>query len=98
MRDLPIRNLSSINVSAWVRAKAAIPKATLIVTIDSIGGAVKYGRFPLKDFEPSRDQWTEVKGTLDVPSNLHPDFFLKVYLFNAGREKVDIDDIRIEVN
>jgi len=97
LRDFPVQNVKIINASAWVRTKSLPSKATLIVTIDSVGGAVKYMGLPLKDFVTAPDQWTEIKGSLEAPESLHPDFFLKVYLYNVGKENVDIDDIRFEI-
>jgi hypothetical protein len=97
VKDLPIQNPKTINASAWVRTKSLETKATLIVTIDSIGGAVKYMGIPFINFVTAPDQWTEIKGTLEIPANVNADNFLKVYVNNVGKESVDIDDILIEV-
>jgi hypothetical protein len=97
IKDIPVKNLKTVNASAWVRTKTIDTKATLIVTIDSIGGAVKYMGIPFINFVTAPEQWTEIKGTLEVPANVNPENFLKVYVNNVGKESADIDDVKIEV-
>jgi hypothetical protein len=98
LKNIDVQNISSINLSAWVRTKTVPSKAVLVVTIDSTGGPVKYMGIALKDevFNPS--EWTEIKQRFDdIPSGLNPNDVLKVYLLNSGKESVDIDDIRFKV-
>jgi hypothetical protein len=98
IKDLPKPDFKKLNISAWVRSASLDSKASLIVSIDSQSGSVKYVGISLLDFAIEPNKWTEIKGTLEAPANVSPDNVLKVYLYNAGKEKVDIDDIRFDLN
>jgi hypothetical protein len=96
--DLPLQNLKTVNASAWIRTKSLDTKASFVLTIDSAGGSLAYKSVPLKDFITEPNKWTEVKGTLEVPNNANPNYILTIYLYNAGKESVDLDDILFEIN
>jgi hypothetical protein len=98
LKNLEVSNLTSIKISAWVRAKSIPSKAVLVVTIDSATGPVKYMGIGLKDAVFNANEWTEIKETFsDIPSGLNLDNKLKIYLNNAGKEQIDIDDVRFEL-
>jgi hypothetical protein len=98
IKNLGVPNLSSIKISAWVRVRSIPSKAVLVVTIDSAKGPVKYMGIGLKDAVFNSNEWIEIKETFsDIPSGLNPDLKLKIYLNNACKENVDIDDVRFEL-
>jgi hypothetical protein len=97
IKDLPKPDFKTLDISAWARAKDISSMAALVIAIDTIGGNVKYMGIPLSDFILEADKWTEIQGTFTAPENLQPGFQLKIYLYNQGKESVDIDDIKFEL-
>jgi hypothetical protein len=97
VRDLPTPHFKTIEFSAWVRTPSIGTKAALVMSLDSDKGNVKYMGVQAKDFVTEANKWTQINGTFDAPENVDPNLFLKLYVYNAGKESVDVDDVKFEL-
>lgn len=83
-----------INVTMWIYAPQANPKATLVVDINS-NGKSKYWRNSALNGVTDAKEWKKMSATFDLPSNLDIKDELKIYVWNPDKQELYIDDLDI---
>jgi hypothetical protein len=98
-KEISDRLLKKAKVSFWVFLPDAMSKAKLVMQIDQPDKKNLFWTAKnIEDFVKTPGQWTEVKFEFSFVNKdfLLPQNIIKIYSWNIGKDKIFIDDIRIE--
>ena len=88
-----------LKASFWRYTDQADAEATLVVAITRPNGSVYFwgGIGQLKDKQnEQKNEWKKMEGAVDLPIINTEQNTIKIYLWNTGKKRIFIDDIKIE--
>jgi len=89
-------NASLIKISAEIFPLGSSTKARLVVQIDSAGIVYDYNAFGFNEYA-EENRWTHVQFSCNIPRPKSENDFIKIYLWNSGKEDVVyIDNLKAE--
>lgn len=84
-----------INVSLWVYSLISNPASSLVVEINNNGQQIFWKNADFKTTVSKTKDWTEIKASFDLPTNLNPKDELKIYVWNPKKQELYVDDFNI---
>ncbi|MCC7332671.1 MAG: hypothetical protein IT232_08695 [Flavobacteriales bacterium] len=95
-----ISDVPTLKVTAkmWVKVKTLDARASLVISVDSLGTPIKWVENPIQPLIVNPNEWTEIKHELIFEEYFtNPEFVLGCYLWNTGSYEVLVDDMSIEI-
>jgi hypothetical protein len=96
-RMKPDKDSLDLVVSAWVMSPEPNPGAELVISFESLKNVYDWHSSKVNYFMNTPGQWTQVVVATHIPHLPSNEDLVKVYLWNAQKKQIYIDDIRIEV-
>jgi hypothetical protein len=92
--------IKTVNASVWVNPKFFDKiGALLIFRITDNDENLLFSKIIRTDDQVTRNnQWTEIKGTFEVPANVDPVNFFSFYIWNIREKRFYIDDLELKFN
>jgi hypothetical protein len=100
LQQIKLTNNKSLVVELKVKSEQlpAFDKFMLVVEIDSPDGKIKVWRsLQFEPFIKKENQWTSLYYGYKYVENILPEDIVKIYVYNPGKYKADIDDMIIRV-
>ena len=93
----PDRDSLDLIVSAWVMSPETNPGAELVISFESLKNVYDWHSSKVNYFLHKPGVWSQVIVATHIPRLPSNEDLVKVYLWNAQRKQIFIDDIQIEV-
>ena len=88
----------SYSIYAEVEAKMSYhANASLVISIEKDGESILWESKPLEYFMSIYHQWELVALRREIPSVILQDAVLKVYVWNSGKEKIKIKNLKLNI-
>jgi hypothetical protein len=98
LSELPVKNIKTVKLSAWIYLPAPASKANVVMSIglDGQKPAVWNGLNTENEMTDEKS-WTHISGEFSLPPNLNPEYKLSVYVWNHGKQPIWCDDLAFDV-
>jgi len=97
LKDLSSKRIKKAEISAWINLSSANSAGSLVLAIDSANTGLFWKGIASKDFTTTPGKWTEMKGSILIPSTVSRNGELKVYFWNSGKDPILVDDIDVSL-
>lgn len=89
--DLP----KFVGVSFWTYWRKPGVDAKLVVALDSLGANKFWTAVDLKDSVQSANQWQQIRCKLTLPTKIHRDDRVTIYVWNVSKTEMYVDDLEV---
>jgi len=96
LSNISSKPLKKINFSAWCKANTLTKNVVLVCdVVTKENQHIVYKGVSLKDYLKNPNEWMQISGDVNLPSNLPADAKVLVYLWTPQKEVAYIDDYEI---
>jgi hypothetical protein len=93
----PDRDSLDLIVSAWVMSPDSNPGAELVISFESLKSVYEWHSTKVNPFMHKPGDWTQVVVASHIPHLPSNEDLVKIYLWNAQKKRIYIDDVSIEI-
>ncbi len=93
----PDRDSLDLIVSAWVMSPDSNPGAELVISFESLKSVYEWHSTKVNAFIHKPGDWTQVVVASHIPHLPSNEDLVKIYLWNAQKKRIYIDDVSIEI-
>jgi hypothetical protein len=92
--------IKKVELSVWINPKFFDSTgAQLVSRITGIDGSTVFSKIIRANDQGTRNnQWTEIRGTFELPAGLDPEDLFTFYIRNPEKKRFYIDDLKIKFN
>ncbi len=94
--DIVANQCKLINIEVWVKYSDPKINSQLVCSIENDEGFVQYRNLSIGKRSKPGD-WQKIKWDVTIPDNISDNDRLKIYVWNPGKTKLLIDDLKITI-